>query len=549
MGRRFFPDRGDSEPGTQRRNRHLDCLATMPREKCGLAIFCFLLAIAAGCFGGRSAHPGAGSGRVLEAGEPPRGLRLVWTSAAPESARRERGSGDAALRVSQIPPVVEKDWSELDSPTREIERQVARTIDAWDEAGYPLGTVTFEDFAVDSLLTVRLSADPGPRVRVRGLRFSGAKTTRVSFLERRLGWCGPRAYRGSEWRRARAVLLGTGLFYEVEAPLMLLQAPGAGAADSADVEMLFRLREKPVNNLSCLLGYTDREAGLFGFVDLGLGNLMGTGRAARLFWQAQKGQEHRFEVFWHEPFIWRLPLELDLSLTHVLEDTLYAETTWGFDLLWAPAPELKVKFGWGWSRLVLGAEDSNSRRRHTARFGVLRGVPSALRGPMGWQTSIEIESTSDEELTLNRGNLRAQEWTAWGRVGLWAEQDAALVTGTDRLLRGDALIMGGARSIRGYFEGAYRAFRYLVQRTEIGPQPASRRGPRVYLLLDLGWLREWGQGPHRLYGVSVGNRFLWSAGAGVQVPSRAGGLCLDYAVPGGASMWNGRIHFGLESRF
>jgi hypothetical protein len=136
-----------------------------------------------------------------------------------------------------------------------------------------------------------------------------------------------------------------------------------------------------------------------------------------------------------------------------------------------------------------------------------------------------------------------------GPVGLWLEQDAAVLAGPDSILRADAFALGGPGTLRGSFEGAYRAIRYFVQRVEVGPRPRAPDAARVYALFDVGWWRQWQAQPDGPYGRAAGNRLRWAAGVGFEVPSRAGNLRLDYAVPDGAPLTRGRIHFGVVSRF
>ena len=419
------------------------------------------------------------------------------------------------------------------------------------EQGHPLAEVTFTDFTAESLLTIHLDVSAGPPVGVEAINFTGQRTTRPSHLLRCIGFGGRRPFRASEWERARQTLLATGLFARVTGPqLSEARALRTGGADTLWTDVRFELEERRVNRASGLLGYSGKKEGeLFGFIDLELGNLFGTGRAAKLMWQAQKDDVTRFEIGWREPFLWRLPLAVDGSLTQVQEDTLYAETAWRGDLLWAATPGWQVKLGWGGSRLVVGSGLGENRSLRSGFFGLRRAQPAADRFGRGWQLAADLESSTDKDLTLRRARLRLGLQHGLRGLLLHTEQDVALITGPDSLLRSDALALGGPSSVRGYFAGAYRAWRQLTWRTELGPRPARGSTTRLYLLLDLGWLCEWRSSADGLYGRRAGSRFLWSAGGGLQAPSRAGDLRLDYAVAAGARLWQGRLHFGLVSRF
>ncbi len=522
---------------------------------------------------------GADSVWALDPGRPVRGYRLQWDcpdcppgsdpaslGSAPSGTSALSGtpgtSGGAAPSGTPAPfegsaaipgpRGAPQPWPVRGSPEAAIARRIGEVLEGWAEQGHPLGRVRLtghELTSPDSLVMLRLRAAPGPHVTVSDVRFEGRRATRRGFLLRTVGWeATPETYSARRWWRARETLLATGLFAEVAGPYLVRPPEQREWPDSARPAVLFRLREERVNQFSGLLGYSGEQGGLFGYVNLNLGNLFGTGRRVGVLWQAQRDRESRFELAWHEPFVWRLPLAADAQLTHVLEDTLYAETSWGADLLYGAGGSWDVSAGWSWSRLVLGDAASSARQRQTARFGVRRSAAGRLRGERGWAFRLDLASTSDDDETIRRARLQTRAWLPAGGWLLAWENDAALVTGADSLLRGDALTVGGAASVRGYFEAARRASRYLIQRTELGPRP-SAAGARFYALCDVAWIREWLPSPSGLYGGGAGNRFLWSAGLGVEAPSRAGNLRLDYAVPGGEPIWKGRIHFGLVSRF
>ncbi len=526
--------------------------------------------------------PGEAAGWTLDPGPPLEGYRVVWscpqcrptagpdtaagleratgpgTAAGPEraagpgtpdgAAAAGRGAPADAPARPRVPPDEELPWPVKTSPGEEVAAEVEDVLARWAEAGHPLGRVQPSARVDGALLGVSLTAHPGPHVRLSGLRFEGNRVTRRGYLLRLLAWRGEEAYRHSRWTAARAALLGSGLFDDVEGPL-LVRPPGVDPrADSLRVDLLYRLRERRVSSFAGLVGYSGQSGNVSGFVNLELGNLFGTGRRTRVLWRAQRERESRFELAWREPYVWRLPLSADLELTHVLEDTLYAETSWGLQLGMPAGVGWTVRAGWSWRRLVLGGATEEDRRRQTARFGVGRHDAFAGRATRGWELELDLAGTRDAGERLHHAEARVRGWVSGRGLMLLIEEQAGLVAGADSVLRGDALSVGGASSLRGYFETAYRATRCLVQRAELGPA-ASPAGTRLYVLLDVGWLREWRPGPAGVFGAGAGDVFRWAAGLGLQAPARAGDLRLDYAVPGGEPVWKGRIHFGLISRF
>ena len=460
-----------------------------------------------------------------------------------------------------------------------IDGQMKQVLERYDREGFPLARVELADFACDSSLQIAARFDPGPRVRVTGLDFAGRHASRPGFLRRVAGWQGPEWYRAERWLRARDELRATGLFDEVSGPFLLLPpratssdagtpdalagdtgSPMASAgsdADSIDAVLLFRLLERPASRVSGVLGYSNPEdqhaqGGMTGFLDLSLGNLLGTGRATRLYWQSWGSQRSTFEFAWHEPFLWRIPVGIDASLRHVQEDTLYAETTWGADLVWNVAPLWQVGIGWGRTRLVLGEPLSRTLGRAETRFRVAyRDAPEAggyeSERSAGWAAAAEVAQSDGDDETRRRLDVRLDEWL--GRVWrLQLRQETGLLTGPDSLLRGDAFVLGGSQNLRGSAEGEVRAFGYALQRTEFGPR-IDARGSRLYLLADVARIEPWEAGPDLLRGRRAHGLWRWAAGVGIEVPSQAGRFRLEYAVPGGESPWRGRLHFGVLGTF
>ncbi len=515
--------------------------------------------------------------RVTSPGDPVKGVKLEavdWQRGGlSEEADAESQPQQSGGQVELWPQLSETflPWQGSTATTREIEQTVSDWLTRFEESGYPLADISITGVDLDTLITLKLRVDPGPAAWLTEVRFEGASSIKRDYLRRVIQWRDPIVYRGPWGRQGRSFLIGTGLFDQVEGPFLIRQnpsrdLPGAGRDSTAGFELtgtvrgripvniIYRLQAAKVNRFNGLVGYTNQEQGLSGFVDLTLGNLLGSGRAAHLFWVSRQNNQTSFELSWHEPFLWRLPLELDLSLHHEMEDTLYAETKWGSSVVWAPTPNLRSRIGWATSRLVLGSSESSLQNRKIGTFGLRRDIPGAepfksTDQQSGWSADIEISSTTDDDLSLMQGQLRARQWSGWRKLVVLFEQTGGIISGADSLLRSDALSIGGGRSMRGFFEEAYRSDRYLLTRLELGPRPDTRGGSRFYSFIDAIIFREWVAGSGGLYGVAVKKRSLWAAGLGLQTLSRAGYIRLDYAVPEGEPIWRGRIHFGLESRF
>jgi hypothetical protein len=420
------------------------------------------------------------------------------------------------------------------------------------DAGHPLASIRMTDATLDAAPELRLRLDPGPVVHVTGVVFQGARVTRGSHLKRVIGWDGPETYRGRRWDEARDALYATGLFQTVDGPDVLTGAEaGHALLDSLAAPLLFRLREREINRFRGLAGYADRPGKgggtLSGFIDLTLGNLFGTGRAIHALWEGLGQGRSRIELAWHEPYVWKFPLAADLSLRHFQEDTLFAETSWGADLAWRPTADWRVALGYGGTRLVLGGDLDREQQRATSRFRIDRHT--AAYDPWAGDWALQAEATRAQGgVSLRSARLALSEQLTRRWWGLWMEQQAGLLVGPDSLLRSDLLRIGGAATLRGYLEGERLGRSFVLQRTEVGRR-LDRRGARTYLLADAGWIEEWQPAAGGLYGLAGRRRFLSAIGAGLQLPSSAGWVRLEFAVPRGAGLGQARIHLGLDGAF
>ncbi len=520
--------------------------------------FAFVIGMAfaaglSGAAGVASAVTGGGSTPVAErsSSSPPAGDTVF--SSAPRAESRHR--------IQLVPG----DPARSDSAraAAHITREARALLQAALARGYPLSRVWVDSVALGDSLELWVRLRPGPRASIDNVRFSGPHRSRSDFLERVIGFERGRSYRPEDALLALEALEDTDLYQRIDGPYFLLPAGG----DGGKVELLYELEARPVNRLTGILGYSGEDERLYGYVDLALGNLFGTGRAAELRWQGQADLESSFFVSWHEPYLLGWPVSLDARLHHVLQDTIYAETTYGLDLGWFPARRWRLGGGWDWSRLVLGGEQGDHIQRETARFSLGRTAPAWYRTPRGWAGQVSISTTSGWGEDVRRGRWQGRVWFGIGRLGVWTGQDAGIVTGPDSLLRVDAFSVGGAASLRGTYEGAFRTLRYLVLRNEFGVRPGGgggggsggnggggsgrggRGGARFYLLADLAYLRRWEPREGSEFGRLGPETWVHSLGFGMEVPTQAGDVSLDYAVLKGSSLAQGRVHFHLTSRF
>jgi len=209
---------------------------------------------------------------------------------------------------------------------------IGRLLDFYSDRGYPLCSVSPEDFRIgpDGSVSFRLRVSEGPFVRIGAVKFSGNTFTKAGLLERYFGIREGEAYsqRKVDSGLRRLSQLG---FIEVTSPPKLLYSPEDGLGT-----VLVGVREIESNSASGLIGYSPgpgRGGGFTGFLDISLGNLFGTGRSLSASWARRERNSSELHLSYREPWAFGLPADLVASLSQMQlplggDGGVYVITSW-----------------------------------------------------------------------------------------------------------------------------------------------------------------------------------------------------------------------------
>ena len=243
-------------------------------------------------------------GHELKPGDSPKRLTLVFTiEQGPHYGIGEVGwSGNTVLSAEKVRRYWEKRPEEEYDRSR-VERAQAQAYADYAEEGYLYVSVEPQEAVRDSLVDVMFQVTEGQPSRVRLVTIRGNKATREKVIRREVDVREGDRFRRSALVRSQGDLMRLGFFEEV--------VPDFAPAESTDVDIIFKVKEKTVGTASAGAGYTG-ESGLTGFVELGHNNVLGNGQSLQL--HLERGSRRSdYSISFTEPWFRGTPTLLGVS--------------------------------------------------------------------------------------------------------------------------------------------------------------------------------------------------------------------------------------------
>jgi outer membrane protein assembly factor BamA len=427
------------------------------------------------------------------------------------------------------------------------------------DAGYPYARLSLGRFDADTAaamdgsrgVTLTYSGTRGPRVVISRVRVEGLKVTRPEVALRSAGRLGGRPWDRAAALAARERMAQTGLFREVSFEGL------EGESDWSRAQLVYRVAEPRYNRFEAVAGFQG-DAGTAGLAALDLGNLLGTGRSAALRWESRGRGRSDFEAHYAEPVLFGAPLRLEGVVQQQIQDTLYARTRWGGRGRLTLGAQEWLEAGYEQERVVQDRGELERAEIQSTLFALERNALDEPLAPRrGTRTRLDAAQAFERDLLrpLAERSSRASsvelhaEWHhPLGRsAGLSLELAGAGRLSTQRVLSlFQRYPLGGATTLRGYDEEAFRVDRYALSRLEwrwfIGPG-----GQRVFLFWDhaaMGTRLALPAGGDRL---DVLERD--GLGFGLRLVAAGGLVGVDYGLAPGLTPLEGKIHLRLISSF
>lgn len=427
-----------------------------------------------------------------------------------------------------------------------ILRDIAELSLTYADNGFPHARIRVGDFSMSgSRVDYSYMIEEGPRVTIDKIKFTGNVQTKDYALLRFSGLAPGVAFNRKNIEKGRARLIKSRLFRTVSEPILT-----AGDRDGSE-NLMIAVEEGRYNNIFGALGYnrdeTRQNGWLTGSIDMAFSNLGGAGRRAKISWQRLRQENSRLSAEFSTPWIFSLNMGLTAAVSHRIEDSTYTQSS-GRIMADFPAGEhFTAGVGAEAMRVVPGSSQIIKRN---AKYSSLWYIEADYRdvavSPRGFLSKLEIEYGRKRyydpsvQLTISRIIIDASQiQDIFNRQSLALSAHLRAVISSEKPVpRSDQFSMGGAASLRGYWEEQFIANQLAWGNLEYRYSPDRRL--ELFPFYDLGYYYD----PER------GQRGYRSGyGAGFRMDTALGWISLVYGLGKGDKLGEGKVHISLSGEF
>lgn len=222
-----------------------------------------------------------------------------------------RFSGEKYFTEEILLSVIEKDIS--------AEHNIERLIDHYADKGFPFVSVKVDSIKLSNQSrTVFVTIDSGDYVRIDDIIFKGAAVTSKKSLTKLTGIRPGEKFSETRIREASDWLYSSELF-EKRPDFEII------STQSGRYGVRFGLTEKKYNEIMFLGGFNSEDGGSTLTVHsvLNAGNLFGTMRKFRLFWEREGENSEKLRFYYREPFLAGIRLSTEAEYGQIFKKEAY----------------------------------------------------------------------------------------------------------------------------------------------------------------------------------------------------------------------------------
>jgi outer membrane protein insertion porin family len=394
-------------------------------------------------------------------------------------------------------------------------------------------------------LTGRVEVSEGTATWFGDVVVAGNDATREHVIVREAGLERGEPFSLSRLSRVRPRLEGLAFLDGVEEPVVAVD-PVTGEATVG-----VAVTEGAASRISGAIGFSggpDASDELTVIADIELGNIAGTGRAASATWERIRENQTEIAFAYTEPWFLGAPVDVGVAGSQSVRDTFYTTTEAELLVTARLGDRTRLTWSFGAERYVPGAaHESTSRSFKTAFAATYDGTDAPWNPMAGTRLRASIEyadkRVADEGRDESSGTFAAEAEQFFrlrmSQVLALRARVEALVSTEEDVPFHELLVLGGARSLRGYREEQFRGTRTALGSIEY--RLLLGRRSRAIVFVDAGyWYRE---GPNFAKDMKLG------CGIGLRGDTRLGTISIDYGLGEGDDLLDGKLHAGLIREF
>ena len=416
----------------------------------------------------------------------------------------------------------------------------------------------YDDFGQPKL-RIDVQINENNKVEISSVKIRGNESTKDYVILRELNISKDNKVTKESLENMKRKLEALNIFETVEDPRIYT------VKKTNQTELLIEVKEGNTNTFDGILGYvpppSPNEKGyLTGLVDLSFRNLFGTGRRLDAKWQQQIKATQELEFKYMEPYIFSLPLSINLGFNQRIQDSTYTKRRIEGKGDLFLGDKFTVSAIGGYER-VIPSDDSN-RIFIISDYSILFSgleLKYDSRNNIYFPTSGNIfrttyiygrkkvfntKSTQDQSYSMQRitGELELY-------VSPFKRQSNLLRFGGGQVISGkledaDFFRIGGLKYIRGYRSEQFLASKLVYSNIE--PRYSLARKSFLFAFFDFGYYY---RPSDEANNIPKQEGFLYGYGIGMRFETAIGIIGVNYALGKGDSFLDGKISFGYINEF
>lgn len=456
--------------------------------------------------------------------------------------------------------------------TPRLDEHLRSIVSIANDRGFPLAVarlVTLDPLDSGSHVDLGIELDLGDRVAIDQVDVRGNTETDRDLIITAAAVPPGEQFTDKLAAQVKSRLIRLNVFSEVEEPQLYRD-------DSGRYGMLITVKEGNSNTFDGVIGYqppeTPDESGtVTGLLNFAFRNMFGTGRKFAVRWQKQSKTAQELEVRYGEPFLFRFPLDVELSYRQHQEAAQtylpsYVQRYLAGDFYYGLSDAVSIRLGGSLDETIPEIDTTvpcdrqllNSSLLSTT-LGVLYDTRSHPLNPVTgvlYSTSYSVGSKRIRGRpvcdTLDPTGSESRQRIEVDMEGYIPLSRSLVMAGGlhggeirgDRLEESDLFRFGGQGTVRGYRENLIRASRRAWGTTELR-----------LLLSGLSYAAIFFDGGYYLrpddpiQGLAQFEEWIFGYGVGAQIETPIGLARVSFALGKGDTFETGKVYVGLANQF